>query len=269
MHPNDQRQQAQAEFYLCLARAFLTPDREEAWVAMRDDLADDLEDLDSLLGYGISGEIEGYRTALAAIPDQPALLQIYSGLFLAPPRRVSINSGTYLDGSVNGGSVMAMEEAYRQGGLERNEAFMDLADHVSIQLEFVGYSFASAPEAARGFLGRFVACWLPAFLADLGRKGCHPSPYLPLARALSRAVGHDARSGSAEVQTQLQSALGRARHARAVSGVTEEDMAFIARRLREKGLATEHLHIPLDQRDEAQGLSKKVPPSPRRGSRLG
>jgi len=273
--------QSRAELYLCLAHAFLTPDSESAWTALRDALAEDLADLGETLSCDFDEHIAGYRAAIAAIPDQATLLGIYSSLFLAPPRRVAINTGSYLDGAVNGGSVLMMEEAYRRNGLERNEAFRDLSDHVSIQLEFVASRYLKRLDgtdgaAAEEFLGTFVVHWLPPFIDDLAREsaasGGAPNPWLPLARLLQVAAAQDARAApdtNPAAHQRQQIALGKARHALATDGIGDEDMAFIAQRLREKGLATDHLEVPPEQRDEAHGWSRKVPPSPRRGSRLG
>jgi TorA maturation chaperone TorD len=269
--------QARAEFYLCLARAFLSPTAEDAWMGLRDALADDLEDLAGILGHDIGSHIADYRASINAIPDHATLLQIYSGLFLAPPRPVNINTGVYLDGALNGGSVLAMEESYRQNGLVRSNEFLDLSDHLSIQLEFVASrllarqdSANAAEDDAERFLATFVARWLPPFIADLEVAGRNPNPWLHLARAMSVAVLREARAESvAPGLLRQQNAIGKARHERAVAGVSEEDMAFITQRLQERGLATDHLAIPHDQRDEARGLSRKAPLSPRRGSRLG
>ncbi len=275
MMPDSEQFQSRAEFYFCLAHAFLTPDSEMAWSGLRDALADDLDDLDATLGLGIDAQIAAYRAAMAAIPDQPTLLGIYSALFLAPPRRVSINTGTYLDGALNGGSVLAMEEAYRGAGLQRSEEFRDLSDHLSIQLEFVASRYllrmdgGGADTDAAEFLASFVARWLPPFIADLERMDVGPNPWLPLARLLQAAVLRDAASATLPVQPRQQIALDKARHARALEGIGAEDMAFIAQCLREKGLATDHLETPPELRDEAHGWTRKVPPSPRRGSRLG
>jgi len=277
MTPDAEELQARAEFYLCLAHAFLTPDSEAAWQGLRDALADDLEDLAEILGHDIGSHIADYRAAIDAIPDHATLLQIYSGLFLAPPRPVNINTGVYLDGALNGGSVLAMEESYRQNGLERSGEFLDLSDHLSIQLEFVASRLLARQDSADAteddaerFLATFVARWLPPFIADLETTGRNPDPWLHLARAMSVAVLREARAESvAPGQLRQQNAIGKARHERAVAGVSEEDMAFITQRLRENGLATDHLAIPHDQRDEARGLSRKAPISPRRGSRLG
>lgn len=277
MTPDAEELQARAEFYLCLAHAFLTPDSEAAWQGLRDALADDLEDLAEILGHDIGSHIADYRAAIDAIPDHATLLQIYSSLFLAPPRPVNINTGVYLDGALNGGSVLAMEESYRQNGLERSGEFLDLSDHLSIQLEFVASRLLARQDSADAteddaerFLATFVARWLPPFIADLETTGRNPDPWLHLARAMSVAVLREARAESVPPgQLRQQNAIGKARHERAVAGVSEEDMAFITQRLRENGLATDHLAIPHDQRDEARGLSRKAPLSPRRGSRLG
>lgn len=269
MIADNELRQDRAEFYLCLSRAFLTPDSEEVSLALREALADDLEELGGLLGYDFAAYVEAYRVAVAAIPDAPSMLQTYSSLFLAPPRRVSINTGAYLDGAVNGGTVLAMEEAYGSAGLQRDETFRDLSDHLAVQLEFVASRWMAGDDDGAGrFLARFVKPALPAFIADMA--GCGGgNPWLHLGRMLEAAVACDARAILPIAPSRQQRAISKARHERALQGVTEEDMAFIAERLREKGLATDHLAVAPEQRDEAHGWSRRVPPSPRRGSRLG
>lgn len=279
MIPIEEQLQSRAELYLCLARAFLTPDCEQTWLALRDALGDDLDDLDGILGYDFGVHVARYRAAIAAIADQPELLQIYSGLFLAPPRPACINTGAYLDGAVNGGSVLAMEEAYRQSGLARDENFRDLSDHLSIQLEYVASRYLACladPESpdegvAGRFLDRFLRPCLPALVADLAAAAVAHNPWLHLARLLQVAVVHDARAPAPprKEAVRLQTALAKARHDCVEQGIGAEDMAFIAQRLQERGLATDHLAIAPELRDEARGWSRKVPPSPRRGSRLG
>ncbi|HEX5802923.1 MAG TPA: molecular chaperone TorD family protein [Azospira sp.] len=279
MTTDNEQLQSRGEFYLCLARAFLTPGDDESWRGLRDALADDLDELGEELDLAIGPLLADYRAAIAAVPDRAGLLQIYSSLFLAPPRAVGLNTGSYLDGAMNGGSVLAMEAAYRSGGLERSGDFRDLADHLSLQLEFVasrylarlGWIDAIAADGdAECFLGRFVAPALPAFVADLERAGVQPNPWLPLARVLQAAVVRDARAPQQEVAVaRQQAAIDKARHARALHGIDAEDLAFISRRLSEKGLATDHLSVAPELRDEAHGWSRRVPPSPRRGSRCG
>lgn len=278
MTSDNEQLQSRGEFYLCLARAFLTPD-EATWRGLRDALADDLGELGEALHLAIGASLADYRAEIAAVPDPASLLQIYSGLFLAPPRAVALNTGCYLDGAMNGGSVLAMEAAYRSGGLERSDDFRDLADHLSVQLEFVasrylarlGWIDALAADGdAEDFLGRFVAPVLAALIADLERAGAPSNPWLPLARILQVAVVRDARAPALEaVAARQQAAIDQARHARAAHGIDADDLAFISRRLSEKGLATDHLNVAPELRDEAHGWSRRVPPSPRRGSRCG
>lgn len=267
------------EFYLCLARAFLTPWQPESFDAMREALADDLAELREVLGYRCATDIADYRRAIGAIPDHLTLLQCYSALFVSPPRPVAINAASYLDGAHGGGTVAALEHTYRRCGLERGADFHDLADHVAVQLEFVAWlHFSGADAAATGtappavrpehFLHGFVARWLPRFISDLetasARPEASPNPYLPLARVLAAAVSQDAVAEDIPPkERRARIAIGKARHERAVRGITEEDMDVIARKLREKGLSTDHLAIPPELRDEAQGYSRGTPPGPR------
>lgn len=273
------------EFYLCIARAFLTPVQSETFDALRSALADDLAELGGSLGYALADNLADYRNAIGALPDHASLLRLYSSLFIAPPRAIQINTGSYLDGAVNGGSVAAMDDAYRRCGVERGAGFHDLSDHLSVQLEFVALLYFRSAEAIEAgtplpgvrpehFLHDYVSRWLPPFVRDLERdaedRGAPANPYLPLARILAAAVAHDAVARTIPAaERRAQRAITKARHDRAERGVTAEDMEFIARKLREKGLSTDHLAIPPERRDEAQGLTRKQPPSPRSGSRYG
>lgn len=273
---------ARGEFYLCVARAFLAPREPIVFRGLRDALADDLAELARSLGYACADAVAGYRAAIAEVPDHLAVLQLYSALFIAPPRSVPLNTASYLDGAINGGSVQAMEEIYRRCGVERDDDFHDLSDHVSVQLEFVALLyFRSAEAIAAGtalpetqpehFLHAFVARWLPHFVQDLEQQDVpepRANPYLHLARILAVAVHHDgvATETLPAAAQRAQRALGKARHERAVRGITAEDMEFIARKLAEKGLSTDHLAIPPELRDEARGYSRGQPPGPRRGS---
>lgn len=265
------------EFYLCLARAFLTPHTVQAFDGLHDALADDLGELATSLGFACADALADYRAAIAAVTDHPALLERYSALFVAPPRAIQINTACYLDGALNGGTVAAMDEAYRRCGVERDADFHDLSDHVSVQLEFVALLYLHSAEALESgaalpqvrpehFLHDYVARWLPHFIRDL--EAAEANPWLPLAHVLAAAVAHDARAETLPpAEVRARRAIGKARHERAERGVTAEDMEIIARKLREKGLSTDHLAIPPELRDEAQGYSRGTPPGPRKGSR--
>lgn len=270
------------EFYLCLARAFLTPLDPSAHAALSEALGDDLEALAASIGYACDDALADYRRAIAATPDPLALLRHYSRLFVTPPRPVQINAASYLDGAIGGGATSALEDAYRRCGLERAGDFHDLPDHVSAQLEFVAWLYFAQADAEAGmqpmpavrpehFLYEFVSRWLPPFLRDLERAGCDgpgdDAPYLHLARVLRAAVEHDAVAPPPSPHARAARAIAKARHDRATRGITADDIAFIAERLRAKGLSTDHLAIPPDLRDEARGYVRAEPPSPRRGSR--
>ncbi|QVL48899.1 MAG: molecular chaperone TorD family protein [Thiocapsa sp.] len=138
-----------SEFFLCLARAFAIPQAPESLELLRDALPEDLAELASDRGYDIGEPLSDYRAAITEIPDTDRLLVIYSRLFLVPgDRHPSLNTGAYLDGTVAGGSVTAMETCYRRCGLEKDVAMQDLPDHLSIQLEFLARLFAAESQAS-------------------------------------------------------------------------------------------------------------------------
>lgn len=274
--------QASAEFYLCIARAFLSPTDPEAYRAFSSFLVDDLDDLGTELGYPIAEPVADLRAALDDIPDLLTLLQIYSKLFLTPPAPVCINTGLYLDGGVMGANVRALEERYRRGGLARAESFCDLSDHVALQLEFVAYLFGSAAAAsragdptgaarydaeARAFLADFIAAWLPAFRADLERAATEQgvaSPYASLARILGRAVECDA--ASPREHPAVKRAVESGDFSRiGPDGPTPAQLAEIARTLAAKGHSTDHLAIPVAKADAALGLAPLDAPVGRPG----
>ena len=139
--------QDKSDFYLILARAFMTPQNRESYQAMKEYLADDLADMDQTLGHGLDSFLEAYRDEMAKILSHEDLLIIYSRIFLQPPREAKINSGVYLDGAFMGGTVDEMSAYYLKYGLASGDHFKDLPDHVSVQLEFVSYLYAQANEA--------------------------------------------------------------------------------------------------------------------------
>jgi TorA maturation chaperone TorD len=266
---------ARAEFYQCLARAFLAPRDEALAQAMRDALADDVGELAAEIGYAIDAPLAHYREQIGWVAGPAALLQIYSSLFLAPPVPARINAGMYLDGAMNGGSVKAMEEAYLACGVERDERFRDLADHVTVQLEFVAMLYAAQAAMFAGeadgepppvdpgeFLHAFARRWVGPLCADLTRatreRELDANPYLPLARILEAAVACDAVAPEVDAKAaRKRHAIEIARAKVAARGISADDLAEIKRKLEARGLATEHLDVPPEERDAAMGLGKK------------
>lgn len=259
-----------AELYLCLARAFMTPVSPEARSAMTVVLADDLEEVGRELGLDLAAALAGYRAAVAALPSEESLLQWYSRLFLAPPAPVRINAGFYLDGAVNGNACDALVACYRSWGLDQREDFHDLPDHVATQLEFAAHAYATGEQAPEGaapgtaaeFLGQFVVPWLESFNAALERvpaTDAGPNPYVHLGRVLALAVARDAVLPEREARSKKQEGIARARKQWSNRELTAKDMQVIADRLRARGLAVDHLGVPVEQRDAERGWTHRRP----------
>lgn len=277
--------QDKSEFYLIMARVFMTPQTQESCRAMKECLADDLADMGQTLGYELDSHLEAYRAEMAKISNHEDLLIIYSRIFLQPPREAQINPGVYLDGVFMGGAVDEMAAYYLKFGLARGDHFKDLPDHVSVQMEFVSCLYARAAEAlltgtsdadaetgAGHYLFQFVRRWLPKFHADLekttrelGEIGLPANPYLPLASILAAAVVRDSVANPAwiEEKSRVENAMKSARANHASRGITPDDLAMMERKLKEKGLSTEHLRIPVESRNQSMGWTAKTPPDPR------
>jgi TorA maturation chaperone TorD len=272
-----------ADFYLMLARAFLAPMEPAHFAAMTGMLADDLADLDDSLAYGIGPQLGALRAAMSTLSSHEELLVEYSQMFLQPPREAVLNVCFPLDGAMMGGTVTEIEDFYRRYGVERGDHFKDLPDHISVQLEFISYLYGRAAEgiesgapdtesekAAGHFQHQFVRRWVPHLELGIEKAGqklkLNANPYLPLVRILAIATERDAVANPEWVKPQkrVDLAIEKARRDFASKGITPEDMAGIERKLREKGLSTDHLKVDLGQRNAALGLSAKQPPDPRR-----
>lgn len=196
--------EARAELYLGFARAFLPPANDAMFRALRDLLPGDLALVAAQAGHPIESHALAFGEALAQLPDALRLAQLYSGLFVQPPRAVPINAALYLDGAVMGRSVDRLERALAEQGMTRADAFRDTPDHLALLLEALGTLYAraaAAPDALRGenearwFLRTFLLSWVPLFVRQLekaAREREFSPAYLYLARALQAALIHDA-----------------------------------------------------------------------------
>ncbi|HJW81635.1 MAG TPA: molecular chaperone TorD family protein [Acidiferrobacterales bacterium] len=291
MAPGNTAFTSRAEFYLCLARAFLPPRAPQTHRALVEDLADALADLAVEIGYPIFEPLAQLRAAFGAVPEPLALLQLYSKLFLTPPAAAALNAGMYLDGAVMGASVGAIGQAYRHHGLARAEGFRDTPDHLASLLEFVAYLYAAAAETpaeaetlaeeAEVFLDCYVTSWLPPLCAHIARAvPGDANPYAVLARLLLDAANQDARrtepavarpgppatpapDSGPEERTPLPHcracgaaaldvlSLAALAHPCATEFVPPSDLRYILRALQANGLGTEHLHMCPRCRDHA------------------
>lgn len=283
-----------AEFYLCLARAFLPPAGDAVYRGLKEQLGDDLGELGERLGYSIAAPLAEFRAAMRDIPDGLTLLQIYSKLFLTPPAPSHLNGGFYLDGTVMGRSVQEIESCYRRFGVVRSPEFHDAPDHLSSLLEFLALIHARAAEAeaandgasagmlrheAGGFARAYVMPWLPALRRDLDEADAHgrPGVYAALAEALQVALAHDFASADAASEP-VALALANSpddRSARLASDplrcrgcgtafIATDGMHDILLSLTRAGLGTEHLELCPECRTRAMGLTSMPEPDLKR-----
>lgn len=267
-HPDPIR----ADFYRSLAQSFRIPSSEGFAIAFCRDLALDLAELEGELGYGVAEEIAEFARRVSVIQDPCELLRLYSRLFLQPPRLVHLNTAVYLDGMLNGANALEIESWYLACGLTKSKDFKDLADHLSVQLEFIAYLYTQAgcelPYRAGQFIGRFVCRWIGPLIQDLSEAerqlGWLDEPYLPLLRILAQAAVRDAESPIADpLQARQERALALARYRQASRGITEQDLAAIRNKLAAQGLANAHVDTPWTLRDEQLGWRSATPPRPR------
>lgn len=275
--PVDARAAERAEFYLTLARAFLPPTDAALRQAIAEDLADSLDDLCTTLGYAAGGPLAALRAACAdpvIAQADGGMLLAYGRLFLTPPVPVSLNAGVALDGAVMGQSTLEMEDWYARHGVARDEAFRDLPDHLTLQLEFLALLIdkGEAGEAA-AWARRMMLPWICGLAEAIAAASAeHPvpvHPYHALSRLLAVALAHDFAEAPveagpfAEAIEQVAAAMTGAEalciRCNAVIGV-EGELAAVEKILTERGLPTAHLRICPDCRDRAQGYTHQPIP---------
>jgi TorA maturation chaperone TorD len=233
---------ARAEFYLMLSRAFLPPTGPDAHDAFVNALPGELRETSEAAGYDILQKIREYAAVAARVPDRTALLQIYSGLFLMPPREVQLHVSVFLDGTILGKSCDALEVFYRKHGLARSEDFRDLPDHISAVLEFLALLYARAAETdgypradlendATELVRHFLLSWVPMMKRQLARQQkeedthlgaeARPPIYLRLVELLEAALVADAG--------ELSPSLKRVLSPEAQDEATREDSKEMAK----------------------------------------
>ena len=205
MHPNNAQLQHRAEYYLCLARALQAPMSEADHQAFRDWLTTDLQAIAADAGYTASPQIAALAEAITThATDHLSLLRTYSDLFMVPPAKVFLNGGVYLDQAMMGAHTAEMIEFYLQHGVDKSDDFRNMPDHISVQLEFVAYLLLTAAttgdeattalRAARNFVGRYLAPWLPTLREALSREAAADARYgiyLAVADILQQTVQDD------------------------------------------------------------------------------
>ncbi|MBD3895900.1 molecular chaperone TorD family protein [Halomonas sp. ML-15] len=136
-----------AELYLCLARALLAPRAGVTLDELKGPLLEDLHSLaDGLPALQVE-RLDKLAQALDDLLNDERLILGYSRLFLTPPAPAPLNLGAYLDGALMGQSTQSMLALYRRHGLERDPAFHDLPDHLSLNLQWLAWVYSEAMEA--------------------------------------------------------------------------------------------------------------------------
>ena len=138
-----------------------------------------------------------------------SLLLDYTRLFLGPTHIIAKPYGSVWleqDRTLMGDSTMAVQELYREGGFEMDEAFRELPDHIAAELEFLylliyreneaqrhGQPEARAAKAAlrRRFLDEHLGRWIGPFTAAV-RTGAQSAFYRQLAELTERFVRMEA-----------------------------------------------------------------------------
>lgn len=289
---NEQQLHSRAEFYLCLARAWRTPDQPGALSALRDEFAEDTIELAREIDYPqVEMAAREMRSALDQVEDDLELLQLYSRLFLYGPRRTHLNAAIYIDGSIMGSSTLGMEAMYAKYALQKSDDIHELPDHWLVLCEFVAVLFATAHNAPRDerqpiirdagdFLNDFLVSSLPGLIQSLehGQKTQgENAAYGMLARILWHAAQYDAELFSPHMKERkkvvhaaerIQSARKRAIERGAVSEegrchtcgaviLPDREMRKLRGKLESKGLATDHLNYCPSCRQAEEGWHHK------------
>lgn len=215
---------AKAEFYLMLSRAFLPPTAPNSLDAFVHALPEELREICATAGYDCLQKIDAYAASAAGVSDRTALLQIYSGFFLMPPREVQLHVSVYLDGSILGKSCDALQAFFQKHDLAHSDNFHDLPDHLSVVLEFLAALYAKAAEVdgypradllndATELNRRFLLSWVPVMRRQLAKMqklaeenvGVRAMPpiYLQLTEILEAGLVVDAGELSPELRQVL------------------------------------------------------------------
>lgn len=245
------------DLWLCLARAFGKPEGAEFRNVFTAHLADDLQAIAEETGLVAHEDIAALRVHAAKLGNDLDLMRLYSKLFIAPPTPVVLNTGFYMDGGKTGQVEQELRALYARHGVAKNDALRDFHDAVPIQLEFLSFLFGRAGDHAMSgqnmearaymaeadsFIASYPVQWCNPFLRDL-EKACAVDglnrAFEHLARILWLAV-EQARAGAPIEALPAGAGLPQG-SSRGLGDVTAQDLAEVAYRLEQAGLAWDHV----------------------------
>lgn len=256
---------AESTFWLVLAQAFLPPSRPEVAEAFVDGLAEDLAELALPLDLDIANDLAELSTATAAFVEPQSLLVEYSRVFLPPNGLATLNVSRYVDGSINGPCMDALENAYLAVGIEQRDTLRDLKDHVAMQMEclawLIGQPESEQSLTANNFVQICLVGALPHFAAVLAAEAPE-SPYTPLVQIAAKAIaGYAKRDQKMETfkrgpNRRHDTSLGVWRHCKSCDNpyAREKEIQIMTRALEQAGLPIEHVSLCPDCRDAVKGF---------------
>lgn len=256
---------AGSTFWLIMAQAFLPPGRPEVAAAFVDGLAEDLAELALPLDLDIANELAEFSTAASGFMEPQSLLVEYSRVFLPPNGLTTLNASRYVDGSINGPCMDALENAYLAAGIEQRDTLRDLKDHVAMQMEcmawLIGQDESEQRLSADDFAQICLVGALPRFAAALVSEAPE-SPYTPLVQIAAKAIASHADTDETTETTKRganrrhDTSLGVWRLCKSCEKpfAREKEIQIMTRALEQAGLPAEHLSLCPDCRDAVKGF---------------
>ena len=195
---------ARADLCRLLAACFFEPGPEFAEEKLFDSLADAASRVDAALAEQARRLGDAY-----AAEDAQALLVDYTRLFLGPVEALAQPYGSvWLEQrqSLMQDSTLAVISLYEAGGVEVDEDFRDLPDHIVAELEFLYLLLFRRAEALRNedadaaaryaglqrrFLDEHLGRWVPPFAAAM-LEGAQTAFYRELAALTDLVVRSEA-----------------------------------------------------------------------------
>lgn len=283
-----------SDLYMMLSLAFRTPNDPGRVAAMRAYLVGDLAAAAQEAAVEFAAaDLTALAEALAAIPDDLTLLQIYSALFLTPPRLASLSAGIYLDGGILGRSVDGMRDAYRRHGVGYAGTDGDLPDHLAVQLEFMALLYGRAAVAADNdsggaaqtkliaeaefFRDVYILPWLPVLISKIAAADiaavASVNPYLALVRlALTlAAAGRTPKPARVQPERVVTTTATKDFQICRVCGASfalSTELRNMHKILHKKGIDGDFLNACPDCRTTEMGAVTLIPPELRRHARM-
>jgi putative dimethyl sulfoxide reductase chaperone len=139
------------------------------------------------------------------------LLCDYTRLFAGPPEALAQPYGAFWlseDKTAMQESTLAVLELYREGGFEVDEGFLEVPDHIAVELEFLYMLVFKQNEAHRAGLADARAAWEQLQAMFLGEHlGKWVTPFAAAVRAGARTPFYRELAGLTERFVRMENAL--------------------------------------------------------------